>query len=208
MGVNKQILGGEVVWKFNKPCPFNKRVRKSLRPQTDEFSQTKKGEIRLLSCKGKKKPFHMWKERCIWWRCTNRNAPDFFFPFLSSPTFFWFPFKIPYKQMSWVMLPQLVQQTITLSCRTSFPYQPMQDQVPLSPSTLAHYVCPCPGWQCPAGVCRLPVPALPCGWNTRSRLSHVKPTSAQTLWRPVASPPLWPVSPCMWDFRALWTAGN
>lgn len=44
MGVNKQILGGEVVSKFSKPCPFNKRLRKSLRPQTDEFSHQKKAK--------------------------------------------------------------------------------------------------------------------------------------------------------------------
>lgn len=136
------------------------------------------------------------EQKCTW-------VFDFFFPFSPLPPtlFFWFPFKTPYKQMlSWMML---IQQSIALSCRSSFAYQPLQDQVLLSSGTVAHYVWLYPEWQCPAGVCRLPMPALPSGWSTRSRLSaeaHSSPNSPTPCCQPaslaLSSPVCMSLVPC------------
>lgn len=66
----------------------------------------------------------------------------------------------------------------------AFHISPLRDQIPpplpkysgtLPTSHLPACLCPLPGWQHPTGVCRLPVPALPCGWGTRSLSLGVKP---------------------------------
>lgn len=204
MGVNKQILGGEVVWKFSKPCPFNKRLSKSLRPQTNEFS-CKKRWNKTIVLQREKMAFSYVKWEMYLLKIHKRKCTWFFFPFLPSPPFSGSRLKSCINKYcpGWCFL-SWCSGAFPCPAGAAFHTGPCRTESPC-PQAQRHKVCPCPGRQCPwwqrfASCCASPAvrlehrePSL--GWSPH------QPKLSDALLLARLAGPLLPVC-------ALWTAGN
>lgn len=173
---------------------------------------TKKRQNKAIILQRKKKGFFIYEKRDVFGKdiWTEMHLIIFFPPFSPPPFFSGSHLKQHINKCcpGWCFL-SWCSRASPCPAGAAFHTSPCRTKSP-SPQAQWHMTCGCAraqGGSVPQGfagcLCQ------PCRVDgAQGAVSQLKPTSAQTLRRPVASPPLWPVSPCMCKSRALWTAGN